>query len=59
MEREMPIGLGFALAENEGAMAKFAGMSDNEKRQVIEAARGVQSKQEMRSLTEQIEKLNG
>jgi len=59
MKKEMPIGLGFALAENEHAMAKFAGMSDDEKRQVIEAARNVQSKQEMKSLTEQIEKLSG
>lgn len=59
MNEEMPIGFGFALAENEKAMSSFAGMTEEEKRQVMEAARGIQSKSQMRSFVEQLEKLEG
>ena len=53
-ENAMPVGLGFGLAMNEKAMSRFSDMTDAEKRQVIEAARGVSSKQEMQSLVENI-----
>ena len=52
MREEMPIGFGFALAENEKAMSSFAKMTEEEKKQVMEAARSVQTKSGMRSLVE-------
>lgn len=35
MREEMPIGFGFALAENEKAMSSFAKMTEEEKKQVM------------------------
>lgn len=57
MKEEMPIGLGFALAANENAMNSFARLTEEERKQVMEAARMVQTKSEMRSFVEQIGKL--
>ncbi len=53
-KEEMPLGLGFGLAMNEQAMNSFSSMTEPEKRQVIEAARNVQSKSEMESLVQDI-----
>lgn len=50
----LPLGLGFGLAMNEEAMSSFASMTEEEKRQVIEAARGVSSKEEMHNLVQNI-----
>lgn len=50
----LPLGLGFGLAVNEEAMSSFASMTEEEKRQVIEAARGVSSKEEMQNLVQNI-----
>lgn len=50
----IPMGLGFGLALNEDAMTNFASMTEQEKKQVIEAARNVQSKQEMKNLIQSI-----
>ena len=47
-KEEMPMGLGFGLAMNEEAMEHFSNLSDMEKKQVVEAARTVQSKKEMK-----------
>lgn len=57
MSNTMPIGFSFALGTNDQALAKFGEMTEEEKKQVIEAARATQSKQEMRSLVEQIANL--
>ncbi len=56
-KNEMPMGLGFGLAGNEEAMQHFSNLSDTEKKQVIEAARKVQSKKEMNSLIQDIAKM--
>ena len=56
-ESNIPLGLGFGLAMNQQAMQAFSGMTDLEKKQVIEAARGVQSKEEMKNLMESIARL--
>ena len=50
----MPMGLGFGLAMNDEAMKHFSEMPENEKKQVIEAARCVSSKSEMKSLIDDI-----
>ena len=39
MREEMPIGFGFALAENEKAMSSFAKMTEEEKKQVMDMTR--------------------
>ena len=59
MREDMPIGFSFALGQNEQALAQFAGMTDEEKKQVMEAARSVQTKSGMRSLVEDLGKLEG
>ncbi|MCI8327264.1 MAG: hypothetical protein HFI37_05750 [Lachnospiraceae bacterium] len=59
MNQDMPVGFSFALGENERALAQFAEMTDQEKKQVLETARAVQSKRDMRSLVDQIAKLEG
>ena len=59
MREEMPIGFGFALADYEKAMSRFAIMTEEEKKQVMEAARSVQTKSGIRSLVEDLGKLEG
>lgn len=54
---EMPLGLGFGLAMNDEAMEHFSNLTDTEKKQVIEAARTVQSKKEMNHLIQDIAKM--
>lgn len=51
---EMPLGFSFSLATNERAMKNFANMTDSEKNQVVEAARGVESKDDMQSFVDSI-----
>lgn len=55
---EMPLGLGFGLSMNEKAMKQFSSMKDEEKRQVIEAARGAQSKAQMQGIIDSIADLD-
>ena len=47
IRNDMPIGFGLSLAANTKAMSCFAGMSDEEKRAVIEASRNQHTKEEM------------
>lgn len=49
-DKSMPIGLAMMLAQNNSAMQNFALMSEEDQRGVLERARGVQSKSEMRRL---------
>ncbi|MBO5523794.1 MAG: hypothetical protein J5986_09000 [Roseburia sp.] len=53
-EDGLPVGLGFGLAMNEEAMEQFAAMTEEEKRQVIEAARSMQSREQMQQLVQNI-----
>ncbi len=57
-EDGLPMGLGFGLAMNEEAMNHFSSMTDDEKRQVIEAARGVQSREQMLALVKNIAEMD-
>lgn len=52
---EMPMGLSFQLGLNQKAMNAYAKLDDEEKRQVVEAARNVNSKSEMRQIVEGLE----
>lgn len=56
-QKEMPLGLAFQLGMNEKALENFARMTDEEKRQVLEAARSVHSKDQMRGIVEDIANL--
>mgnify|MGYP001630550519 CR=1 FL=1 len=51
---EMPIGLSFSMSMNEKAMSAYAGMGEEEKRKVIEAAKQVSSKKEMQNLVSRL-----
>ncbi len=44
---EMPVGFSMALAQNPEAMQKFAMLSEDKKKQIIDGTHSVKSKQEM------------
>lgn len=52
MDKEIPLGLGMALAQNEAAMERFAALSPEERQAVIQGAHQVRSRQEMRQYVE-------
>ena len=54
---DMPLGLAFGLSMNERAMESFARLTDREKRQVLEAARSVETREQMRGIIEDITRL--
>ena len=46
----VPLGFGFALAQNDQAMAAYAAMSETQRQEVLARAHNVRSKQEMNQL---------
>ena len=53
---ELPLGLGMALAQHPEAMARFAGLSEEEQQAIIDGAHAVHSKQEMQAYVENLMK---
>ena len=53
---EMPVGFAMALAQNPEAMEKFALLSEEKKREIINGVRSVNSKNEMREYVNRINK---
>lgn len=53
---ELPLGLGMALAQHPEAMARFAGLSEEEQQAIIDGAHAVRSKQEMQAYMENLMK---
>lgn len=53
---ELPLGFGMALAQHPEAMARFAGLPEEEQQAIINGVHAVHSKQEMRSYVEQLMK---
>ena len=53
---DMPMGLSFQLGANPKAMDAYAKLSDEEKRQVVEAARNVTTKSGMHQIVEGLER---
>lgn len=51
---EMPIALGMALAMRPEAMEKFAALSENEKKKIIDGTHLIKSKEEMRQYVDKI-----
>ena len=56
MGSDLPLGFGMALAQNEAAMQRFAAMTESEKQTVLQCARSVNSKAEMRELVSRLGK---
>lgn len=54
---DMPQGLAFGMGMNQQAMENFAKMSEEEKRQVLEAARSTRSKEQMQCIIEDLIRL--
>ena len=53
---DMPMGLSFRLGANPKAMDAYAKLNDEEKRQVVEAARNVTTKSEMHQIVRGLER---
>ena len=53
-QKDLPLGLGMALAQNASAMERFAALSPTEKQSAIDGARQVRSPREMRQYVEDI-----
>lgn len=51
---EIPLGLSMALAQNPEAMDKFAMLSEEKKKEIINGTHSVRSKQEMREYVNKI-----
>ncbi len=51
---EMPIGFSMALAQNPDAMQKFAQLSEDKKKQIINGTHLVRSRQEMHEYVNKI-----
>lgn len=49
-KNEMPLGFGFALAQNPQAMEKFSNLPKAEQTAILQKAHAVSSKSEMQSL---------
>ena len=56
-EQDMPLGLAFQMSMNEHAMDRFAKMTEEEKKKVVELAKAVQSKEQMRSIVDDLGKM--
>lgn len=57
-QKDMPMGLAFQLSMNEQAMENFAHMTEEEKRQVLAAARSVTSKEQMRGIVSDLARMS-
>ncbi|MBE6688325.1 MAG: hypothetical protein E7588_03485 [Ruminococcaceae bacterium] len=51
---QIPLGLGMAFAQNMPAMEYFAGLTAEQKQNVIDRAHSVNSKKEMKALVQQL-----
>lgn len=49
-QNELPLGFGFALAQNPEAMRNFSSLPESKRSEILEKARAVSSKGEMQSL---------
>ena len=51
---ELPLGFGFALAQNPEAMQKFALLPEARRAEILHRVHGVSSKEEMQSLVDSL-----
>jgi hypothetical protein len=52
--KELPMGFGMALMQNESAFAAFSALSDAEKKRVIEGTHRLRSKAEMKAYVDRL-----
>ena len=52
--RDLPLGFGMALAQNESAMKRFEGMPESEKQSIIQRAKCASSKHERQAIVDGI-----
>lgn len=57
-QKDMPMGFVFQLSKNEKAMENFSGMAEEEKKQVLDAARNVTSKAQMQGIVSDLARMN-
>ena len=55
---DVPLGFGFALAQDPGAMERFAALNEAERQAYLDRARAVSSKREMQALVSQLSARN-
>jgi hypothetical protein len=55
-DRSVPLGLGMALAQNSGALSRFAGLPLDERQAIIERTHSIGSKKEMKSFVDNLSK---
>ena len=53
-KNELPLGFGFALAQNPEAMQRFSALSETKRAAVLQRAHNVSSKEEMESLVREL-----
>lgn len=52
--KDLPVGFGLALAQNLNALDKFSSMTNEKQKEIVEGAKQVSSKKEMRSYVDNI-----
>ena len=52
--KELPLGFGMALMQNEAALVRFEAMTEAQRLQILRRTHGVSSKTEMRALVDAI-----
>lgn len=55
-QNELPLGFGFALAQNPGAMKHFANLPAAGQKEILRKAHGLSSKDEMQALVDSLSK---
>lgn len=57
-QNELPLGFGFALAQNPEAMKSFAGLPQARQNEILSQAHSISSKGEMQALVDTLAKIN-
>lgn len=52
--RDLPLGFGMALVQNEKALLRFGKMSDMEQQRILDHTHGIESKEEMKAFIDSI-----
>lgn len=55
-EKDMPLGLTFQMAMNGKEMEEFGRMTEEEQKQILEEAKNVQTKEQMKSIVDNMGK---
>ena len=53
-KNDLPLGFGFALAQNPDAMKRFSDLPESKRSEIVQRARSVSSKAQMQSLVDDL-----